>query len=240
MCACVFHPWGARASSATPWKWGEPWGLFFINVSDRTRVCVASRTSGALRHSIQQSCWYGPTWRVWRWSEGGGGVTFWPPHSLRNSFSCCAWQGFRHQTTISELMRWSIHYSVLYGLHRTDNIILASILTSWWKRAMEIHLSDVLFAVFNMARCRTWNFKAAAGKFGGHLISPHLQVQCIYCVEPEACLADIRSWPCGLASHRICFRLSIPAKSHSGHRRSCKEKRCDCVFVFGLQQWHSV
>lgn len=153
-----------------------------------------------------------------------GGITFWPPHSPRNSFSCCAWQGFRLQTTISGLMRWSIHYSVLYGLHRADNIVLASIPTSWWKRAMEIHLSDVLFAVFNMAQCRTWNFQAAAGKFGGHLISPHLQVQCIYCVEPDAFLPDIRSWPCGLASHRICFGLSVPAKSRRGTGDHVKRK----------------
>lgn len=82
-----------------------------------------------------------------------------PPHSPQNSFSCWVWLGFRLQTAISgPLMRWSIHYSVLYGLHYTDNIVLAPIPTSWWKRATEIHLSDELFADFNMAQCRTWNF----------------------------------------------------------------------------------
>lgn len=105
-----------------------------------------------------------------------GGISFRPPHSPPNSFSCCSWQGFWLETTISGLMRWSIYYSILNGLHFTDNIVMASIPTSWWKRAMEIHLSDVSFASFNMAQCRKWNFQAAAGKFGGHLISPYLQV----------------------------------------------------------------
>jgi len=126
-----------------------------------------------------------------------------------------------------------------------DCIVL---ITSFWHRFLP-HDERVQWRYTYLMCClpfSTWltakrrTFKAAAGKFGGHLISPHLQVQCIYCVEPEACLADIRSWPCGLASHRICFRLSIPTKSHSGHRRSCKEKRCDCVFLFGSQQWHTV
>ncbi len=34
-----------------------------------------------------------------------GGISFRPPHSPPNSFSCCSWQGFWLETTISGLMR---------------------------------------------------------------------------------------------------------------------------------------